>query len=748
MEKDLTTPGGGKHNTIKDLFTPAGVLRMTLMNRKRSLVGLGLLLLTIGAPLEGAKVKVWQHTNQGHFEKAKFKNAVVSSEGRLRLSRQVKTLANIDATHVWDVLEDKVGNLIVATGPEGKIFKVAADGKVDLLYSSSDSQILCMAHGPDGTIFAGTGPQGTVLRIAADKTGVFVEDLDSYVWDLAYDPQTKVLFAGTGPRGRIFQIQPEGKATVFYATKQEHILRLALGAKGNLFAGTDKGGMVYRIDARGKGFVIFHTPQGEIRSLRVTEDAVYAGTGSPVTRRSSGSGTKTSGSSAPSETSPVAQVSGSTKETKTAQPAAEIKPASSTGSDETRIAGAAPAPSQPTVGENSLFRIAHDGTVRELFREKVLILSMLKLNGRFLLGTGMQGQLIEVDEQSKEKTEIARLDHGQIHCLLQRRDGSIVLSTGDPGKLYVLEDRFVAQGTVTSEVLDAKIISKWGALSWKTGNLPGTSVSCAVRSGNVPEPDDTWSDWSAEQTDPHMSKVQAPTARYLQYRLTLKSENPKATPEVRGVALRYQTTNQAPEITTFEVPDIDGASLENPRKLKLKWAAVDANEDELTYHLFFKKDGWKDWVLLEEDLEKKDYEWDTTAVPTGTYQLKVVASDRHDNAAEDALTAERLSTPVPVAHDPPKVTVKVSGIEADQAVIEGSATDPLVRLTEASFALNGKRWTNVFPTDGLFDSKSEDFRFKTETLRPGTYVLRLRVRDAVGNVGAGDAVFTVQAKGK
>ena len=123
-----------------------------------------------------------------------------------------------------------------------------------------------------------------------------------------------------------------------------------------------------------------------------------------------------------------------------------------------------------------------------------------------------------------------------------------------------------------------------------------------------------------------------------------------------------------------------------------------------------------------------------------------MASDRKDNTAEEALTAERISAAFPVAHDPPRVTVKLARIENDQAVIEAAATDPLVRLTEASFALNGKRWTNVFPTDGLFDGKSKSFRFKTDTLRPGTHVLLLRVRDAAGNVGTGDVVFTVPPK--
>ena len=62
------------------------------------------------------------------------------------------------------------------------------------------------------------------------------------------------------------------------------------------------------------------------------------------------------------------------------------------------------------------------------------------------------------------------------------------------------------------------------------------------------------------------------------------------------------------------------------------------------------------------------------------------------------------------------------------------------------FSLNGKKWQDVFPSDGLFDRKSAAFRFKTDSLKPGTYVLVLKVKDAAGNVGSGDVVFNVQAK--
>jgi hypothetical protein len=721
--------------------------------------GLALISLTV-LPTQAARVKVWHHHAPSHFDKAQFKNAVVSSEGALQLARELKPLANLEVMHVWDVVEDKHGNLFVATGDEGKLYKVTPEGKATVAYASSDSQIFCLALGPDGSIYGGTGPKGLIVCVPPHgKAKIIAEDLDNYVWCLAFDPDTKTLFAGTGPKGRIYQVGRDGKASVFYSTKQEHILCMARGPDGMLYAGTDKGGLVYRIDSKGKGFVLFSAAQSEVRSLLVAADGIYAGTSSPVKRRANGGGATVSGAYSPINTqggiTPAArkqdkgdkQDNGDKESQGASAKASSDNSASSTESEEPKK-NAAAAPVPPSVGENSLYRIAADGTVRELFRERAMLLSLVRQNGRVLVGTGMHGQLFEIDETTKERSEIARLDHGQIHSLCQRKDGTIVLGTGDPGKLYVLEDKYAARGTVISEVLDAKIISKWGALAWKPHTPPGTSVTLAVRAGNTAEPDDTWSDWSEEQTDPQIGKIAAPTARYLQYRVTLASTTPRATPSVRGLTLRYMTTNQAPEITNLEVPDLDAVNLENPKKLKLKWAAVDPNEDELVYALYIRKDGWKHWVQLEDNLEKTSFEWDTTTTPAGIYQVKVVASDRKDNPPEEALTGEKISAPFAVAHTPPTVAVTFAGMEGEAAVIEATATDPLVRITEASFAVNGKKWVNVFPKDGLFDSKKEEFRFKTEALRPGTYVVVLRVRDAAGNIGSSDVVFTVAAKMK
>jgi hypothetical protein len=714
-------------------------------NRTPRLAAVALLGLALLTPASrAAKVKAWHLHTPADYARARLHHAVVTSEGTLRLSRRLTPLAALDATHVWDLAEDAAGNLYAATGDEGKLFKVTPDGKASVLYSYPQGQLLCVAAAADGTVYAGTGPAAQVVRIGPQGEKKVYDLGEGYVWSLAIDPRTQTLFAGTGPKGRIWKITPDAKASVFYATRQDHVLAVALDGDGTLYAGTDKSGLVYRIDGRGKGFVLFQAAQAEVRTLQVTADAVYAGTSAPTIKRRGGSGAAAS-SREVSALPPDSAITPAAVAANGGLPVAGTTKKASAGEDRDPSRGhAAPAPPAPASGENSVYRIGKDGSVREVFREKGLVLSLLRGADHCFVGTGMEGRLFEVHEGSRERSEVARLDHGQILCLRRRHDGAAVVAAGDPGKLYLLEDQFAARGTVTSDVLDAKLASRWGALRWQADTPPGTHVSVAVRAGNVAEPDETWSDWSEEQSAGAGAAIAAPPGRYLQFRATLATENPTVTPALRALTLRYQTANLAPEVLKVEAPDLNAVTLDNPKKLHFKWTAQDPNEDDLTYTVYLRKEGWTEWVEIEDDLDKPELEWETSTAPSGVYRIKVVASDRKDNPEGAALTGERVSAPFLVCHTPPAVAVKVAGLDGARARVEATASSPLVRLTAASFSVDGKKWVNVFPTDGLFDSTAEAFAFSTEALKPGTHVLVLRVRDAAGNTGSADAVFEVK----
>src|SRR5213080_1576061 len=97
------------------------LFRRPTMSRTTAIAAL---LLVPSLALAG-KVKTYTASAPSHYDKAQVQNAVVTSDGTVRLARAVKPLpGTLDATRIWDVAEDKAGNLFVATGDDGKIFKI------------------------------------------------------------------------------------------------------------------------------------------------------------------------------------------------------------------------------------------------------------------------------------------------------------------------------------------------------------------------------------------------------------------------------------------------------------------------------------------------------------------------------------------------------------------------------------------------------------------------------------------------
>jgi len=207
--------------------------------------------------------------------------------------------------------------------------------------------------------------------------------------------------------------------------------------------------------------------------------------------------------------------------------------------------------------------------------------------------------------------------------------------------------------------------------------------------------------------------------------------------ELRAVTLRYQSANLPPEVNKLEVPDVsalDGTTRQN--RLTFRWDVNDPNDDELSYSLELRKEGWPDWVKLnEQPLTDKSLAWDATSVPSGFYRVRVSATDRPSNNPDDALSREKVSETFIVDHEAPSVSIKKSPQRVTAALKDG-----LTRIVKAAYALDGGEWIPVFAEDGLFDSPSETVIVPLPDLKPGTHVLVVRATDAAGNVGTGDVL--------
>jgi hypothetical protein len=99
------------------------------------------------------------------------------------------------AKYIWDLALDPAGNLFVATGDHGEIYKVSADGQHSLFFKSDEVHIRVLALDRKGNLIAGSDGSGLIYRIA-----------------------------------------PNGDAFVLYSAPKKEITALAIDATGNIYA--------------------------------------------------------------------------------------------------------------------------------------------------------------------------------------------------------------------------------------------------------------------------------------------------------------------------------------------------------------------------------------------------------------------------------------------------------------------------------------------------------------------------------
>src|SRR5579872_2658067 len=106
--------------------------------------------------------------------------------------------------YIWDLALDKSGNLYVATGDRGEIFRVTPKGEHSVFFTSDETHIRVLAVDAKGNLIAGSDGSGLIYRIS-----------------------------------------PTGEGFVLYSAPKKEITALALDSAGNIYAaavGEKKGG--------------------------------------------------------------------------------------------------------------------------------------------------------------------------------------------------------------------------------------------------------------------------------------------------------------------------------------------------------------------------------------------------------------------------------------------------------------------------------------------------------------------------
>ncbi|MBV8549825.1 MAG: hypothetical protein JOY54_00895 [Acidobacteriaceae bacterium] len=694
-----------------------------------------LVLLAAAPPLcLAVDTRVWEQSDQAEFLRGTPKNLAIRSDGHITLSPEFKELDSTGVPYLWALARDSKGTLYYAggapTGASTKVFELPRNGKPRVLAELTGLEVHALAVDAQDRVYAAVLPDAKVYRI--DKSGkpeLFFDPKCKYIWAMAFD-RAGNLFVATGDSGIIYKVGPDGNGAKFYDTQETHARSMIVDADANLIAGTEPGGLIIRITPAGKGFVLYQANKREVTAVAEHDSVIYA----------AAIGSKPSGVS----------VTGPSPVLPSSPP-----PVTSTG---TQRQGSQPPGLPPAVGSLSaavsggseLYRIQKDGFAERIWNSPSDLIYAIAFDsaGKPVIGTGNKGTIYRVDSDQLS-TDLLNAPPTQVTAFLPGGNGVIYAATGNVGNVYSIGPSIAESGTLESEVLDANDFAHWGKIHL-TSDLNGGAIAVETRSGNLNNPENSWSGWSGVAVSDLGGSIQSPAARFLQYRLVLSRSGSGQSPELSTVDIAYLPRNIAPKVNAIEIapfnyreaptssplersvaasgspltltmpaigakkPTPGAPSLEPSGSATLqyskgfvtaRWNASDPNGDSLIYKVELKRKGDTFWQVLKDKLQDRYYAFDTTAFADGEYTVRVTASDAPANIPSEALTSSLESDPFTIDNTPPELNEVSITRNGTGCVLHFTAKDALSWIDKAEYSIDGGDWIVLQPVSLVSDSQ-------------------------------------------
>ncbi len=685
----------------------------------------------------------WRTRNADEYLAGEIDGFAVTARGELRSGPSLEKIAAFTDPFVLSQAMAPNGDRFFGTGNDGKVYRLRGK-EMKLLFSASEPEIYTLAF-HDGVLYAGSSPNGKIYRVdpSDGKSSVLFDPKQAYIWAIDFLGNGDLAVA-TGVEGKLFRVTPKGEGKVWYDAPETHLRSLAARSDGSLLVGSAGKGRIYELRADGSAHALYDSTLNEISSIYVepsTGIAWAAGVSNVLP------------SSAPQKAQPKQGQGGSSGDKKdaSAEPTPTVDVSVSFEDASTAAAQA---------GSGEIYKINTDGFVeiaRKFDREMVYSISGAR-NGGILLSTGPQGRIYEIKDG--EAALIAAVPEKQV-VSISTSNGETLITTTNSGAVYRMTGAPAAKAEYRSAAKDVERFSHFGHFRIEGTNVGDGHVAVAFRSGNTRTPDSSWSGWTnaiaaAEGT------ITAPPGRYIQYKLTMPK--PGADVSIDNVTVAYINRNVAPAIDTVAVqdpavvfisssypaspqvveasnPDEYGifTSLETPRDKSdqgkkvfrkgfrtITWRAHDDNGDQLRYSLAFRKKGSEKWLRLRDNLEETQMNFDTSQLPDGLYELRLIVSDANDNP-DGPLSDTKDGVMFQIDNTPPSINVTTQG---DETVIR--ITDKLSTIGKVEYSADATKWIRLTPADGIADSSDETYKLKRNAVE-GKFVI-IRATDSFYNV--------------
>ena len=584
---------------------------------------------------------------------------------------------------------------------------VRSDGAVQLAPSwvaakpMGEVYVWCLAAGADAA-YAGTVNDGNVYRLDGTQRTLLCETGYFGISCLHVTEGGDVL-AGTFPDGPILHIDAKGEASTLCQLKARYVWDIISDGEHGYYAATGPDAAVYHIDAQGKAEQLVTIRQTHATRLLLAGEDLYIGTADNAAVYRLGPDKRL-----------VSVLDGGD---------GDVTGLIEDGNGSILV-------SLTPIGK--VISLAKNGRATTLLEPKGAgVMGLARAGERLFAALNKNARIIEIiDAQThavlreKENTQTVAL------CALA---GKVYAASSNPAGIAVADLAAQAEGSLESDVLDAKRTARWGRVDWQARVPDGAGVSLRLRSGNSEDPEDgSWSAWSYELSSPGRDKAGVPAGRFLQYRLQMHKAAGARDPALEWLRVSYLPANQRPKLSS--PTPVEGQAIRG--KFKLKWKAQDLDKDKLQAKLLVRPRGERDFKLVKEHITKSEYEWDTKGRQDSVYDLRIVVDDALSNPAGAEETFIDIAN-VAVDNTPPEVELRGGpSVQEDGSVaLTGFALDATCAIGNIAWQAEGEDvWHAVRLVDGLYDWRYEDFLITTGPLKETVGKLTIRARDAAGNV--------------
>ncbi len=628
-----------------------------------------------------------------------------------------RTVADFDELEIHAIAVDAKDQVYCATSPDGKVYRIR-NGKAEVFYDPKAKYIWGLAFNSRGDLFVATGDRGEVYKVAPDGRGsLFYNTSETHARSLAIDKEDN-LIVGTDPGGLIVRVNPKGEGFVLYQTDKREVTAVALGGNGAIYAAA-----VGAKKAAGTAPAVTPPAVMPVKPL-----ANPAGPAQPAPAQVPAPAAPRVEARVPQ---PPTAISGGS-DVYRIDPDGTPRRVWSNARDIAYAIGfdGDRHPLIATGNKGVIYRLDSDLVYTELLDAPPAQVTALQAGrgGRIYAATGNVGK-VYVLGPALEKSGTIESDVFDADMFSQwgrlswrgRENGGRISFQTRTGNLdrpvtdwspWSAEIAGADGGNVTSP--KARFI-QWRATLAASGEGP-SPVLDAVDVAYLPR-----------NVAPVVKEIEITPANY---------RFPAAAPALaQPASLTLPPLSGAPQRSrTASLPAASTPAMQHAKGfLGARWSAADDNGDSLAYDVYIRGEGESDWKLLKAKISESHISWDSTAFPDGEYRLRVVASDAPDNAPDRSSTGELVSDAFTIDNTPPEITGLAAAPAGNKLQIRWSARDARNVIERAEYSINGGDWTFVEPVTQLSDSREENYLLAIDRPTPGELTFAVRVSDEFGN---------------